>query len=79
MTPRGLAALARFTSEIRRPVYDRDPHVVREALERLNSKTARDLPADVATYLRALPDASANEVARDPGAQGRRARTRSCR
>ena len=67
MNARALAALARFDSETRRPLYDRDPEVLRASLARLSSKTRRDLAAEVAAYLRQNPKASADEVCREVG------------
>ena len=67
MNARGLAALARFTSETRRPLYDRDHQALREAVARLSSKTLRDLSGEVSSYLRQHPGASASEVCRAVG------------
>jgi hypothetical protein len=67
---RALAALVRFQSEVRRPLYDRDPVVMREAIALLappsSPKVARAL-----VYLEQRPGASANDTVRYVG--GRRA------
>jgi hypothetical protein len=67
VSARGQAALARFVSETRRPLHDREPEVLRKAVARLTSKTQRDLTGEVSAYLRKHPDASGNEVFREVG------------
>jgi hypothetical protein len=68
MTP--LAGLARFQSEMRRPLHDRDPELLRAVVAMLEPSAPSPSVARALAYLADYPDASSNQVARHVG--GRR-------